>query len=169
MSVAKFSRRELADVCRKLGGMVGPVPSTIEGAQLLWALAGNESSFGDDCTPRHEPAYDIDGKYGGDPVQHKLLELYGPAGACSYGPLQVMLVNTPIGTTPSTFDDLERGIRASIYALNRALIRYRPQSVAEVGIVWNGGHLANPIPAVQDYGARLAKKYVSVAMPAPAN
>lgn len=165
MSVTKFSRQEIADVCRKLGNNVGPLPSAIEGAQLLWAITGNESSFGENCTPRHEPAYDVDGRYAHDPHQASLLALYGPAGACSYGPMQVMLCNAPAGTTPTNFDHCESAMRAGVYALNKLLMRFRPKTVAEIGYCYNGGHLADPVPAAADYGARLAKKYVSVAMP----
>ncbi|HTV07801.1 MAG TPA: hypothetical protein VMD97_01995 [Candidatus Aquilonibacter sp.] len=163
--VTKFSRQEIADVCRKLGGTVGPLPSHIEGWQLLWAITGNESSFGADCTPRHEPAYDVGGEYSRDPSQAHLLALYGPAAACSYGPMQVMLVNAPPCTTPESFDDLETAMRAGIYALNRMLQRFQPQSVAQVGFCWNGGHIANLNPEVQAYGLRLTKKYLSTAMP----
>jgi hypothetical protein len=168
MGVTKFSRQEIADLCRKLGRTVGPLPSSIDGAQLLWAITGNESSFGADCVPRHEPAYDVGGVYSRDASQAHLLALFGPAGACSYGPMQVMLVNAPPCTTPESFDDCETAMRAGVYALNKLLTRFRPESVTKIGYCYNGGHIANPNEAAQGYGERLANKYTCAPLP-PAN
>lgn len=66
----------------------------IDGALLLWALAGCESAFGKDCSPRFEPAYFTNGYYWRKSEQvRQVIALYGRDGACSYGPWQVLAIN----------------------------------------------------------------------------
>jgi hypothetical protein len=45
-----FNRRRLEQECQTSGTQLPPLAPGIDGALLLWALAGNESSFGTDCT-----------------------------------------------------------------------------------------------------------------------
>lgn len=155
-----FTRSEVAGKCVQYGPQVGPLPSGVEGAQLLWGMSGVESSFGANCTPRHEPAFDIGGVYGSHAPMPQLLALYGsPAAASSYGPWQVMLCNTA-GMAPADFDDIDQAVQASITYLNSELRRFKPQSIAEVGEVWNAGHIT-PDPG---YVAKLTANY---AVPIP--
>ena len=57
--MANFTPKQVADQCRISGPDLAGLPRGVDGAQLLWAMAGNESSFGVNCTPRHEPAFDV--------------------------------------------------------------------------------------------------------------
>ena len=142
-------------MCRKYGPQVGPLPFGVDGQQLLWAMAGVESSFGTNCTPRHEPAFDVDGKYGHNPPMPALLEKYGsPAAASSYGPWQVMLCNAG-GLGPADFDDIDKAAHASVAYLNLALRRFRPSDLDEIGECWNAGSI-KPDP---EYTTKLSKNY----------
>lgn len=163
-----FTRQQVADACRKLAPTLDSslVPSAYRPEVLLWAICGNESSFGMNCTPRHEPAYDVGGTYAGNSQQAVLLEKFGSAGACSYGPMQVMLVNCPESFTPDSFGDVEAGIAAGVYALGNLLRRNKPQSLSQIGSCYNAGHIQSPqSSAVQAYAQRLIRNY-GVVMPA---
>jgi hypothetical protein len=158
---ANFTTAQMIAACVRYGSQIGPLPAGVDGAQLLWALAGNESSFGANCQPRHEAAFDVGGAYATHAPMPIWLERYGSAGACSYGPLQLLLCNAPLTFGPSSFDDLNLAVQASIGFLNVLLRQYKPQSLAEIGECWNAGHIC-PDPA---YVAKLAANY-AVAMEA---
>ena len=70
-------------------------PPDVDGVKLLWALAGNESSFGANAVPLHENAYCYRGKYFTKEVA-ELTRKHGCLAHCSYGPWQVLLINTKI-------------------------------------------------------------------------
>lgn len=162
-----FTRQQIADACRRHAASLDPeYLADYDPAQLLWAICGNESSFGANCTPRHEPAYDVGGRYAKAPAQAALLEKFGPHGACSYGPMQVMLVNAPAGYSPADFDDLDKSIAAGAYALGRLLERNRPTTMAQIGACYNGGHVPKGIWAqdLRDYAQELLQNY-AVEMP----
>lgn len=155
-----FTREQVAGYCHLLGRTVGPLPYGVDGSQLLWALSGVESSFGANCTPRHEPAFDTGGKYGSHAPMPSLIAQFGsPAAACSYGPLQVMLCNA-LGLTPADFDDLGEAFYASISFLNSLLRRFQPQSLDEIGECWNAGHITPDLA----YTTKLEANY-AVPMP----
>ena len=122
--------------------LTGPDGKPLDGATLIWAMSGQESSFGADMTPRHEPAYDTGGIYAGEPAQKLALAKFGRAAACSYGPLQVMYCNTQ-GYTPAQIgESAELGLALALGFLRRnALLRLKAQSLAEICQVWNGGHI----------------------------
>jgi hypothetical protein len=157
-----FTQNQVATMCEKYGSQVGPLPAGVNGAQLLWAMTGNESSFGENCTPRHEAAFDVGGIYGSHAPMPALIALYGsPVAACSYGPLQVMLCNAS-GCSPEEMDDLDTAFHASVSYLNSELRRFQPQSLDEIGECWNAGHIT-PDP---DYTSKLEANY---AVPIPTN
>jgi hypothetical protein len=161
-----FTRQQIASACRQYGPTVAPLPPGIDGTQLLFAMTGNESSFGANVTPRHEPAFDVGGVYGKSPQMQALLAKFGSAAACSYGPLQLLFCNTPAGAKPSDFNDLNTAFGYSVAFLNKLLTRFRPQTLGDIGSCWNGGHIQNPYsPAVQVYVNRLTANY-AVQMPA---
>jgi len=136
-----FTKVQVAGACREHGPEVGPLPDGVDGTQLLWAMSGVESSFGADCNPRHEPAFDVGGIYGSHAPMPDLLKFYGsPAAACSYGPWQIMLANAP-GCAPDDFDDIDHAASATVSFLNQQLRRFSPQSLEEIGEVWNAGHI----------------------------
>ena len=158
-----FTKTQIAMACRVLGGQLGPLPAGVEGPQLLWAMAGVESSFGADCQPRHEPAYDVGGAYARHAPMPVLLSRFGSAAACSYGPLQLLLVNAPLQMAPENFDNLAYGMQQSITYLNSLLRHWRPGSLDEIGECWNAGHIT-PDPA---YTEKLAATYQTPMPPAP--
>jgi len=163
-----FTKQQIADACRKLGPTLDPsvLPSAYVAAQLLWAFCGNESSFGANCTPRHEPGYDVGGLYAKNAQQAELLAKFGRAGACSYGPMQVMLVNAPEGFTPDSFLDVETGIEAGVFALETLLRRNKPQSLTQIASCYNAGHIQLPLSdGVWAYAKDLIANY-GVVMPA---
>jgi hypothetical protein len=57
-----LKKEKLAALCRECGPHLH-VPQGIDAAQLLWAFAGRESSFGARSIPLHEAAYCYAGKY----------------------------------------------------------------------------------------------------------
>lgn len=140
-----YTTKQIAETCRQLGPTLGPLPAEIDGTQLLWAIAGNESGFGRDTQPRHEPGYDVGGKYATNDPMPELLSHYGHAAACSYGPWQVMLASAPAGYAPSSFDDLVTAGQAAVYCLNFLLRHFRPVNLCEIGECYNAGHeIADP-------------------------
>jgi len=160
-----FTKQQIADACRAHAGEVREeLIDNYDPAQLLWAICGNESSFGANCKARHEPAYDVGGTYAKAPKQAALLAKFAGLGACSYGPMQVMLVNAPDGYAPSDFDDLDKAIVAGVFALNNLLTHNRPKTLAQIGACYNGGHVPKGIwpAALHDYANRLLVNYVDV-------
>lgn len=163
--MADFTQSDIAAQCRISGPQLRPLPDGVDGAQLLWAISGNESSFGANCTPRHEPAFDVGGVYGDGAVMRPLLVKYGAAAACSYGPWQLMFANAPAGWEPDDLSDLPKAARATVLFLNRLLVRFQPSTLAGIGECWNAGHpMTVPPPGVARYVAELAKNY-AVPMP----
>ncbi|HEX5236143.1 MAG TPA: hypothetical protein VFW25_12530 [Silvibacterium sp.] len=135
-----FSRAEVIAACRKWATKLW-LPPEINGPQLLWALAGNESSFGANCAPRHEPAYDVGGVYAKNPEQARLLELFGSAGACSYGPWQEMLVNCSPGTRPEDLaENVNRcALEAAGFINDRILRGQKARTIEEIAEAYNSG------------------------------
>lgn len=160
-----FTTQQVADACRFWAPNVSPLAPSIAGMQLLWGLSGNESSFGKNVTPRHEPAYDVGGALAESPEQAALLGKYGSAAACSYGPWQIMLVNAPEGTAPKDFDDLSTAALCTVGFLNSQLRRFNPLTLTTIGQIWNHGSPTNAMsPGVSAYVEKLAKNY-DVPMP----
>jgi hypothetical protein len=156
-----YIRTQIAAACSQFGSRVAGLPDGVDGTQLLWAMSGVESSFGANCTPRHEPAFDVGGKESQGEPQPQKLALYGSAAACSYGPLQLMFCNVPLTMSPSMIDtSLTLAMQCSVIFLNGLLRHWKPSSLAEIGECWNAGHIT-PDPA---YEAKLQACY-DVAMP----
>ncbi|HVW78503.1 MAG TPA: hypothetical protein VHB45_12880 [Alloacidobacterium sp.] len=167
-------REQLAKICGVYGaslsssllGIADPDGKPLDGARLLWAISGCESSFGANLKPRHEPAYDVGGEYSTHPPMPELLEKFGSAAACSYGPWQILFVNAPEGFRPSDFDDLQFAAQATTAFLGKLLRACRPTTLAEIASCWNAGHVQNPLsPGVARYAADLTRYY---AEPLPA-
>jgi hypothetical protein len=128
----------------------------IDGPRLLWALSGQESSFGQNMKPRHEPAYDVGGRYWrNSPVVNVGIAKYGSAYACSYGPLQIMASNAK-GYTPAELGDPEKALAASVAFLRLAVLqRQKARTIAEICESWNGGHVgATTVPGYTEHVER---------------
>ena len=158
--MANFTPQQISDQCRLSGPTILGIPHGIDGAQLLWAMSGNESSFGVNCSPRHEPAFDVGGVYGSGVAMTTLLTKYGSAAACSYGPWQIMFVNCPSGWTPDDLSNLGLATRATVLFLEKLLTRWRPSDLAGIGECWNAGHpMVNPSAQVAAYVQKLTANY----------
>ena len=155
-----FTSAQIAAECGVSGLLLAPLPASITGPQLLWAISGNESRFGKNCSPRHEPAFDVGGVYSDGPVMKPLLAKYGSAAACSYGPWQIMFCNAPNTYTPQSFDNLTQCAQATVQLLNKFLRRWQPLSLATIGECWNAGRpVAIPTAGVGRYIVELAANY----------
>jgi hypothetical protein len=164
--VSMFTRLEVADEFRKWGTHLW-VPSDIDGPRLLWALSGCESSFGANCTPRHEAIY-CTGRYSQSPEVVQLTKLYGHGAHCSYGPLQILLVNC-IGASPQDMSSLSRAVMESAGFINRRILKAQgAKTVAEIADAYNSGTWRDQI-IPEKYIAYCQKYYDSEPMPAGAN
>jgi hypothetical protein len=151
----QISRLNLADCCKKLGSSL-VLPAGLVGSQLLWALAGKESSFGADMNPRHEPSYCHGGKYF-DKVRS---EAWGCWAHCSYGPWQLMYANAP--TTVSPFDLLTSPMICGMYAVKliqgRIIGVEKAQNLDEIANAYNAGDWRTR-HAPPEYVADVVKNY----------
>jgi hypothetical protein len=148
----QIARTSLAALCEKYGHQLGPLPDGIDGAQLLWAIAGNESSFGENSNPRHEQSY----CYGGSHFDPNLTKTWGCLAHMSYGPFQIMYANalnqTPLNLLTSS--DL-CALVTSVFIKNYVMLGKKPKNLAEIGEVYNSGKI-RPDP---DYVEKLTKNY----------
>lgn len=157
----QVARLTIANLCTRFGAAL-KVPSTIDGARLLWALSGNESSFGLNCSPRHEAGYCHGGKY----FDKALTALWGCLAHCSYGPWQVMYVNISKGN----LSPLDVAVKPELVAnsavqfINSRIIGLeKAATVEEIAEAYNSGdwrdelHPNKVIP--EKYIADLAKHY----------
>jgi hypothetical protein len=153
--MANFAKVDVLAACETYGRQLDVDP-TLDGRGVMAAIASNESSLGADCGPRHEPTYDVGGALSHGKAQAMLLAKFGSAAACSYGPWQMMFDNFQT-TNP---DVLEKylGICAFEFVtwFNKYVIGVRQaKTLAEIGEVWNLGHIG-PDPA---YVAKLEAAY----------
>ena len=73
----QLTKQQLAALCRTFGPNLH-LPAGLNGAQMLWAFAGRESSFGARCIPLHERSYCYGGKYyETDKTLRDLTDLWG--------------------------------------------------------------------------------------------
>lgn len=157
----KYDKARLADVCKRYGVFITGLPATIEGPKLLWALSGNETSFGQNVVARHESAFCPlqHGRYSKDGLQGALFRDWGCLACCSYTPWQLMAVNA-IGYTPlELLQDLERSVEAAVGFCSKLFGRPNPPATLdEFARLWNGSGVS------QQYIDDLKKNY-TVEMP----
>lgn len=135
-----FARAELITTCRKNGSLLDLVGTSIDGVRLLWALAGNESSFGRNCLPRYESAFYTGGAYGSSDQMGPLIAKFGHNAACSYGPWQLMLVNAPVGTVPEDFASIDNAALFTVDFINHRIIKAQgAKTVEEIADSYNSG------------------------------
>lgn len=134
------NRTSLISLCTKYGPLIN-VPETINGAQLLWSISGNESSFGINCEPRHELGY----CYG-----HRYFEpsSWGCLAHCSYGPWQVMYTHAKQFTPLQLLIDPDKCAQVAIAFLNSEIFgRQKAQTLEQVADAYNSGNFRdNNVP-----------------------
>lgn len=160
MTHNNFSRYEIAQLCERYGPLV-KLPAgavSLDPKLILWALAGNESSFGANCKPRFEPAY-FNGKYSKSADMQELIKDYGEDAAKSYGPWQLLLVNAPGFTPAELADDAEKAITATIGFLNRRIFNaLQSVTLEEIADAYNSGNWRDSnVP--HEYIANFLKHY----------
>jgi hypothetical protein len=161
MSFSNYTASQVADKCTEYGAQLVGLPAGVTGPQLLWAMSGNESRFGSNCTPRHESAYDFGGKYQFGNLDN--LHKYGSPAAYSYGPWQIMFCNASAYTPDSLALFISVAALATTSYLNKQIAHFKPTTLAQIGSIWNGGNPSAILEeaAVQQYAAELEKNYAT--------
>lgn len=153
-SIASFPRDRVVEAAVEASEAIVRCPASLRAQALMLAIADVESSGGANCTPRHEPAYDIGGKLyrAQTPGARKLRELraeWGAWAACSYGAWQVMYpvaIELGFGLTPidlATKLSVQGAVAATLLT-RRVLPQVPPGSDAEtalsvIGDAYNSG------------------------------
>jgi hypothetical protein len=157
-----FAKADVLIACNENGPSLKLDPiAQLDGRGVMAAIASNESSLGLNCGPRHEPAYDVGGFLAQGKGQRLLLQQFGQAAACSYGPWQMMFDNFTtedpgVLETQLTVCALEFVDFFNSYVIGvRHAVSLNAVSLADIGEVWNRGHIA-PDPA---YTAKLQLAY----------
>jgi hypothetical protein len=165
-----FARSEVARISKQFGCLLhlqevmDDEGKPVDLVQVMWAFAGNESSFGHNTEPRFEAAY-WDGKYSHDPHQEVLNNKYGKLGASSFGIFQIMLCNVHGSFTPAEFSDIEKNACAFVGFMNRQLDRAdlrgtMPRNLDELADMYNSGNCRDSVtPQVAEYIARFRHNY----------
>jgi hypothetical protein len=161
-----FSREDLAQACIKWGRLLA-APAGVDGAKLLWALSGCESSFGENCKPRHEPYYHALAESGKNAQLNELTALFGCDAHSSFGPWQILLINCVKGTRPEEFIDLDRCAVQTVNFINRRILAAeKATTVAEIADAYNSGDWRDRQPAsVAKYVADCQRYYDTEPMP----
>lgn len=112
----------------------------VDPVKLLWAIAGVESSFGENSYPRHEQGYCFHGRY----YDPKATAEWGCLAHCSYGPWQVMFDHFPPTISPIGLlvqgdgsGAADASCQAAIGVLNAAIAR-GAKSLFDLVIAYNG-------------------------------
>ena len=136
--------QELMDLIDQHKDEIRTPPFPLNKKALLIALAKNESSFGKDCTPRLEPAYDFGGHYfRRSPIIRMQHRKFGNAVAKSYGPFQVMYptaveLGYDINRPPEELGEFETNIEYAIRYINHRALR-KAISVQDIFDAYNSG------------------------------
>jgi hypothetical protein len=152
----------LRDTCQSVGpSLTGLSHNGVpcDGALVLWALAGVESSYGRD---REEPRYEWSYSPGG-PVYLKsstvrrLYERYGPAAACSYGSWQMMFPTAiDLGYTGPPGGLKDDATLAPLVV--RYIARSQALTLPDVADAYNSGTYRDNIRPL-DYTAKVVSAY----------
>lgn len=120
---------------------IDPTGAPLDARRLLVAMGGRESSFGMNMKPRYEREWDAGGSvWKGSAALQKYIARYRTAGACSYGPLQVMAFNTPSAPQDLAADP-ELALQGAIAFFNRYVIaHWRSRTLQQICRCWNAGH-----------------------------
>ena len=166
--MVSFPNSAVRAVCTGLAPQLKGVPASLDAGRVMLAIAAVESGgndpneAGNDCDPRHEPAYDAGGGfYNKSAIQRSLVALNGSGAACSYGPWQMMFCNFAPGTTIGSLGDLNALALNFVRWFNICVPRHTPSNLDEIGEIWNSGTI-RPDPA---YVAKLAQAYAATGDP----
>jgi hypothetical protein len=150
----------ILDLAKQYGSQLAlPVQGILDPVAVMCAFAQNESSFGADCKPRHEPAYDRGGRYDRN-EQAALLDKYGHAAAFSYGPWQTLPCNA-LAFSPAELEaDPEICARAFVADMNHRVLPHA-MTLGEMAQIYNAGHVAIVMaPGVLRYAGDLRANYI---------
>ena len=155
----QVNEKEIARICIQFGPQLNTPPG-IDRAQLLWALSGNESLFGDWCPPRHERGYHYGSRmYRRSKELRDLTKEWGCLAHCSFGPWQVMLVNAPGYSPVELMADVELACKSAVDFLNRVTLGAQNAStLEEIADAYNSGNFKDDI-VPHEYIARLKRNY----------
>jgi hypothetical protein len=150
-----FLKADVIAACNQYGPLLH-VPPGVDGIRCMIALASNESSLGANCGPRPEPFY----QHSQQLLQMNLNTEYGEIAWSSHGPFQMMFVNFSVETQAA----IAKGtVTLQDYAVefvrffNFYVIGVRKAStLAEIGEVWNLGHVGPDPVYVQKLEAAYA-------------
>lgn len=167
----KLSLKQTSDLCVEFGQEIKlPMGCILDPATLLWALSGNETSFGANTTPHHEAVYcpftrPQAGLYyrQNKEVRDQTAE-HGCLAHMSYGPLQVMYYNVMKFLKPA-FEPVDLisnprvGFAAGVAFLNAEIfLRQQCKTLETIGDAYNSGNAKDAIvPA--DYIQKLKLNY----------
>lgn len=147
--IAALCRKHAVDLLTPLKWQGTP----LDKVKLLWGIAGVESSFGLNCSPRHETGYCYGGRYF-NPVASRS---WGCLAHCSFGPWQVMYANFSVDVSPlSLVWETDGRVAAEVCllgamrVLNRTIAR-GALHLADIAIGYNGPENE------EQYSARLAE------------
>ena len=165
--MSTLSTDEIIELCKQLGPYL-KVPNGINGTKLMIAIGAVESGgsmpryIGHDCGPNFEKAYFTDGAiYNHNSEQKELVAKFGPLGASSFGPWQMMLINFSDKETASKNMDPHFFAVEFVRFFNSFVMGVRhPTTIEEIGEVWNLGHVGSD----PDYVKKLLKAYNEVSI-----
>ena len=162
---------DLARACRAYGKMlILPEHSELDGATVLWALSGCESSFGANCAQREEPYYQHLAESGTNAQLTALMVKFGSAAWSSFGPWQELLVNCGPTMRPEDFTNVNRAAMEVVLFINRVILaREQATTLEEIAEAYNSGKWAwlTVPPGVERYAADCRRYYDTVPLPAP--
>ena len=170
-SVVTFSRAALAAACHAHGPELNVAALNLDGARVLWAIAGVESSFGLNCQPRHEMSY-CTGSLSHAPQVVALTEKYGHAAHASFGPWQMMLCNAASVTTagnwacpPENFASLEFCVEKAVAFINARILKAEgARTLEQIAWAYNAGTFRQEFEPVQ-YIQQAVHNYGAVPLP----
>jgi hypothetical protein len=157
--MASFPSDQVLAACAQYGPQL-QVPDGLDPVKVMTAIAGNESTVGANCGPRHEPAFDVGGLFATG-QQAALLATYGSAAACSYGPWQMLFPNFNDHTVDDLLTTLDVLAQEFVRYFNHYVITVRQAAnLEQIGMCWNAGHvMTNPGPGVVAYCQQLQSNY----------
>ena len=161
-SRTSFTELEVVPKCHKWGGSLLLDGTGLDGAKLLWAISGRESTFGTNIKPRFEASY----AKNVSPQMIALRSRLGDASACSFGPWQLMAVNvTPFLESVEQFADLDFCAAQTVNHINIAILRAQgAKTLTQIADAYNSGNFHDKIVPAQ-YIADVVRYYDSYSMP----